>query len=500
MAYKRLTTPEIMAAVDLGSNSFHMVIARFTNGELVVVDRIKEMVRLAEGLGPDNVLTLDSQERALETLARFGDRVKGMPKGSVLAVGTNTLRKAANTRGFLRKAEEALGHDISVVSGAEEARLIYLGVAQTIGASEQPRLVMDIGGGSTEFIIGRAYEPVIRESKYMGCVSFSKKYFPDGALTKRAFDRAVIAAQQEIRGTDSRFKKVGWEQAVGSSGTIRAVYDILVANGTERAITYRGLKALRTLMIEAGCVEKLDSIKGLPVGRAPVLAGGVAILLAAFKSLGIESMSVSDGALREGLLYDLLGRYSDADIRDETIEILATKNQVDTDHAKRVTQTAMQLYEAVADTWELRNNECDRFLAWAAEIHEIGMSISYSRYHKHGSYLVQNSELPGFSREDQKLLWAIIRSHRRSFKAHRFVDLHLPFDRLGPRLTVLLRLAVVLARSRTDDLPLPKIKIKEPHQVRLKFEDDLLDSSPLLLADLQEEASFLAPAFELKFK
>lgn len=500
MAYRRISTPETIAAVDLGSNSFHMVIARYTNGELQVVDRIKEMVRLADGLTNDSELDLASQNRALRTLERFGDRVKGMPRGSVLAVGTNTLRKAANTRGFLNAAQKALGHDIAVVSGAEEARLIYLGVAHTIGRSDRKRLVMDIGGGSTEFIIGKDFEPVIRESKYMGCVSYSKQYFPDGLITKKAFDRAVIAAQQELRGTDTRFRNVGWETVVGSSGTIRAVFDMICANSTERQITYKGLKDLRSLLIQAGRIDKLDGIRGLPTGRAPVLPGGVAILIAAFKSLQIESMTVSDGALREGLLYDLMGRFSDEDIRDETIELLAKKNQVDTEHSRRVRRTAMAMLEGCGEDWGLQNNDCACFLAWAAEIHEIGISISHSSYHKHGSYLVQNSDLPGFSREEQKILWAMVRSHRRAFKLHRFVDLHKPYDVLAPKLTILLRLAVILNRSRRDDVPSFKVKTKNGNQIRLKFEEGYLEASPLLNADLVEEAQFLAPAFELKFK
>lgn len=492
--------PEFIAAIDLGSNSFHMVIARFVDGELQIVDRLKEMVRLADGLGTDNLLDVGSQARALAALERFAERLRGMPDGSVRAVGTNTLRKAENTRMFLRQAEAVLGHPIEVVAGAEEARLIYLGVANSIGPGGGKRLVMDIGGGSTEFIIGQGFEPLVRDSKYMGCVSFSKRFFPDGNLTKRAFEKAAIAAQQELRPSEKAYRDLGWDTAVGSSGTVRAVQDVITANGIDKTINDRSLKALRQLLIDAGQSSKLETLKGLPAGRAAVLPGGLAIMLGAFRSLQIKEMSVSDGALREGLLYDLVGRFSHIDIRDQTIRLMAAKNQVDVDHAQRVENTAVSLLDQVADDWELTSARCEQLLRWTAQIHEIGLSVAHSRYHKHGSYLVEHADMAGFSREDQKVLWAMIRSHRRSFKMHRFVDLHVPYDVVAPKLTLLLRLAVVFNRSRRDDaVPDVRIKVKDD-QVRLKFPDGFLHESPLMSADLAEEANYLNPFFDLKFR
>lgn len=494
-------SPEVIAAIDLGSNSFHMVIARMVDGELQIIDRIKEMVRLADGLQKDDTIDIASQARALQALDRFAERLRAMPEGSVRAVGTNTLRKAVNTRTFLKQAEAVLGHPIEVVAGAEEARLIYLGVANSIGPGGGRRLVMDIGGGSTEFIIGQGFEPLIRESKYMGCVSFSKRYFPNGVINKRGFDKAMIAAQQELRPSEKAYKDLGWETAVGSSGTVRAVHEVITANNIDKNITYKALKSLRQMLIEAGTTKQLEGLKGLPADRAEVFAGGLAIMLGAFRSLKIQEMTISDGALREGLLYDLVGRFRHVDIRDQTIRLLAAKNQVDAEHALRVENTAMMLLEQVAGDWGLAAERCEMYLRWACQIHEIGLSIAHSRYHKHGSYLVENSDMAGFSRGDQKVLWAMIRSHRRSFKSHRFEDLHPPFQTVAPRLTALLRLAVLFNRSRRDEAaPEVKIKVRDSTGVRLKFPDSFLYEAPLMSADLAEEAVYVKPFFDLRYR
>ena len=479
-----------------------MVIARVVDGELQVVDRIKDMVRLAAGLGKDKKLDDESRERALRALSIFGERLRGLPQGSVRAVGTNTLRKAHDSKAFLKEAEETLGHPIEVISGSEEARLVYLGVVHTLGAANHNRLVMDIGGGSTEFIIGRGFEPLARESKYMGCVSYSNRYFPDGVITRELFDNAVIAARAELESSEHRFIQMGWNNSVGSSGTIRAIHDIIVTHGLEKAgITYPALKQLRSMIVEAGTIDALEGIEGMPSNRAPVFAGGLAILMGAFKSLGIEQMIVSDGALREGVLYDLLGRFSDSDIREQTILHLAEHNQVDYDHALRVADTAQSLLDQVAGIWELYEPPFKQILRWAALIHEIGLSISHSRYHIHGSYLVENSDLPGFSREDQKVLWALVRSHRRRFKPHRFEDLHAPYDVKGMRLAMILRLAVLLNRSRRDAVPNVEVKIKsQPHKIRLKFPEGWLDANPLTRAGLEQERDYVSSAFSLKAK
>lgn len=492
---------DTLAAVDLGSNSFHMVIARVNGEELQVIDRIKEMVRLAAGLDHRNRLDPDSRQRALETLRRFGERLRPLPEGGVRVVGTNTLRKARNAHDFLLEAERALGHPVEIISGSEEARLVYLGVAHSVEHLWGQRLVIDIGGGSTEFIVGTDFEPTFRESKYMGCVSYSQRFFGDGKLTAERFERAEIAARQELQSSAARFKHAGWDVALGASGTIRAIRKIIVKNGWGKAnITLEGMEKIRDKMVKKGKLKKV-SLSGLSDRRRPVFPGGLAILIGAFKSLDIDRMTASDGALREGALYDLLGRIHNRDVREETIDQLAAKYQVDRDHATRVEATAARMLTAVREPWGLGLSVHDVMLRWAARIHELGLAIAHSRYHKHGSYLVENSDMPGFSRQDQKFLWALIRSHRRKFKPHRFDSLPDPFSSTGPRLAVLLRLSVVLNRSRDpDDVPDFELHAPDTTTLELDFAPGALGRNPLTAADLAEEADYLDNAgFELVY-
>ncbi len=493
---------ETIAAVDLGSNSFHMIIARLVGDELQIIDKIKEMVRLAAGLDDQNELDQASRERALEALGRFGERLRPLPRGAVRVIGTNTLRQAKNSRVFLKEVERAIGHPVEIVAGAEEARLIYLGVAHSVEQLTDRRLVIDIGGGSTEFIVGRGFEPELRESKYMGCVSYSKRFFGDGKITKDRFKKAEIAARQELQPSAGDLRELGWDVAIGASGTIKAVRDIVVALGLAPAeeITLDGMKEVRNLAIEKGSIDGLD-LPGLSDRRRPVFIGGLAILIGAFKSLGIRSMIASDGALREGALYDLLGRIHNHDVREETIRALAGKYNVDEKHARLVEQTALELLGSVRGTWGLDEPIDDAMLRWAARIHEIGLAISHSKYHKHGSYLVENSDLTGFSRQDQQILWALVRSQRRKFKPHRFENIAEPLRDHIPRLAILLRLGILLNRSRDpEDVPAFRVEAPDDRTIRFEFVDDGLQRNPLTRADLEEEAEYLEKAdYTLQF-
>lgn len=496
---------EAVAAVDLGSNSFHMVIARNIDGELQVVDRIKEMVRLAAGLDKNNNLEPDARKRALRTLRMFGERLDGIDTDNVRVVGTNTLRKAKNSRDFMVRAEEAIGHRIEIVSGYEEARLVYLGVAHSIGKrAERKRLVVDIGGGSTELVIGEGFEAGVSESKYMGCVSYSQEFFPDGKITRGRFDEAEIAARQELQSSVRKFADEGWDLAIGASGTIRAIHDIIVDQGLARGgITLDAMKELRAQIIDAG---KIDDIKlsALSSRRQPVFPGGLAILMGVFKSLDVEQMIISDGAMREGVLHDLVGRMGELDVRNDTIRQMGAKYSVDQEHARRIEDTAVRLLEQVTDDWQLEGPLYEKMLRWAARIHEAGLAISHSGYHKHGSYLVENSDMPGFSRQDQKFLWAMVRSHRRKFKPHRFDSLPEPYPVTAPRLAMILRLAVLLNRSRQPDaVPEVRMKVKsnKRHKFKLRFPKGWLDEHPLTRADLSEEKSYMKSAgFKMKYR
>ncbi|MEW6648107.1 MAG: exopolyphosphatase [Pseudomonadota bacterium] len=491
-----------IAAVDLGSNSFHMVVARAVNGHLSILDRLRESVRLASGLGTDGELDAAAQQRAIACLERFGQRLRDMPPGSVRAVGTNTLRKARNSDAFLEAAATALGHPIEVISGLEEARVIYLGVSHSLPASPGQRLVMDIGGGSTELIIGEGFEPIYMESLYMGCVSLSQEYFADGSISVKAMRRAEIAAGQELQTIEQDYRRLGWVSAVGSSGTIRAVGDVVQAMGwSDGGITLPALHRLREAMIEAGHVERLSNLQGLPPERAPVFPGGVAILIATFAALGIERMQVSDGALREGLLYDLMGRIRHEDVRSRTISSLSDRYHVDKAQAHRVHDTATYALHQVMHAWKLEEECAASLLEWAAQLHEIGLAVAHSGYHKHGAYLLEFSDMPGFSRQEQKALSALVRSHRRKLSPAVFRVLPEAQRERLMRLAFLLRLAVLLHRSRADILLPPFHLEADGKSITLRFPAGWLELHPLTQADLAQEAEMLKEGkFKLMFE
>lgn len=488
-------SPEpVVAAVDLGSTSFHLIIARIMNGQLHVVDRLRDMVLLATGLDHKNRLSEEAQKRAVECLARFGQRLRGMPASNVRAVGTNTLRRATNADAFLSIAQHTLGFPIEVVAGREEARLIYLGVAHSVAPHAGRRLVMDIGGGSTELIIGEGFAPLSMESLHMGCVSMSRTYFPDGVIRARDMRLAEIAARLELQPIERQYQKLGWQSAVGASGTIRTADKILRANGwSDNGITQQALHKLRDAMLAAGHVQRLkwDDVSG---DRVSVLPGGVAILLAIMEALSIERIEVAEGALREGTLYDLLGRIQHEDARETSIHALMARYQVDVAQAARVENTALLCLAQVAQDWKLVDEEYANLLRWAARLHELGLAIAHNQYHKHGSYIVENSDLPGFSRQEQTRLAGLIRGHRRKFPLEIFAQL--PSTQIDQewRLCVLLRLAVLLHRNRTDS-DLPKFTLAAGKKsLRIQFPQDWLAQHPLTETELGHEANYLATA------
>ena len=374
------------AAVDLGSNSFHMLLARMEGEQLQVLDRLKEMVRLAGGLDEKNRLTEEAQDVAIACLERMGQRLQDVSADQLRVVGTNTLRKAKNSREFLRRAEAAIGHKIEVISGREEARLLYLGVAHSLPNDQGNRLVVDIGGGSTEVIIGEGFEARLRESLHMGCVSMTREHFADGRITKSAWKSAVTHALLELRPLVGDYRRQGWNIAVGSSGSMRSTATVLEENGwSEQGITWSGVKKLKKICLNAGEIDKLSAITGLSEERLPVFIGGVVIIYALFQSFDLEKMDVSLGALREGLIYDLSGRYHHKDIRSRSIDYLAEQFHIDQQQADRVRVLLEKILELSKQSLSLTPDEHD-LLFWAAELHELGLSIAHSQYHKHGAY------------------------------------------------------------------------------------------------------------------
>lgn len=492
---------ESVAAVDLGSNSFHMIVAQIADGRLQVVDRMKEMVRLAAGLDDGNCLSGPVMERAIDTLRRFGQRLRDIPSARVRAVGTNTLRKARNRGEFLGRARRALGQPIDIIAGREEARLIYLGVSHSLEDDGLERLVVDIGGGSTELILGRHFHPRRMESLHMGCVEMSRRFFADGAIDAARMREAEIAALQEFEPISAEYRRIGWDSSIGASGTILAVQQIVEQAGWgQDGITAQALRKLRKALIAAEHIRHLD-LAGLQPERAPVFPGGVAILGALFESLDIAHMRAASGALREGLLYDLVGRIHHEDVRETTVEGLVRRYHIDATQAERVAAGALALLQQAPVAWGLDGAAHAQWLGWAARLHEIGLSISHSHYHKHGAYLIANLDLPGFSQGEQSLLALLIRGHRRKLPQTDLDGLAEPSGRQALYLCLILRLAVVLHRGRSET-ELPAITLEgDPASIKLRFPPEWLARHPLTEADLAVEADYLrGVGLKLRFK
>jgi exopolyphosphatase/guanosine-5'-triphosphate,3'-diphosphate pyrophosphatase len=468
-----VNSTDLVAAVDLGSNSFRMLVAQAVNTpsgtQLRPIDTLRESVRLAAGLTEDKLLGNDAYQRGLIAIRRFGERIREFDPKNVRAVATNTLRVAKNAQQFVRDAEEALGFPIEVIAGVEEARLIYIGAAHEVPAVQGNRLVIDIGGGSTEFIIGKGYEPKLMESLYIGCVSHSLRFFPKGNIDAHAFKEAELAARREIQVISGAYLKSGWNQVIGSSGTARALAELIGSNsfnshgdglsmGRVNAgsglITREGLKNLKKHLLKYEHVNQVELI-GLKDDRRSVWPGGLAIMLAAFDELGIEAMEVTDAALRSGVIYDLLGRSQHHDMRYVTVEQFMQRYAVDRDQAARVGQLAADFLQQLPKPEAESRADNVALLQWAANLHEIGLSISHNGYHKHSAYIAGNADMPGFSKNDQARLAALLIGH--TGKLGKLAN-NPSFQ--DWRMLFCLRLAQVLCRGR-NDTQFPEVRVSE---------------------------------------
>jgi exopolyphosphatase / guanosine-5'-triphosphate,3'-diphosphate pyrophosphatase len=481
---------QTLAAVDLGSNSFKLQVARVQGEQLYWLDALKEPVRLAAGLDRNKKLTAESQQKALDCLQRFNERLRGLPREAVRCVGTSALRVAKNASAFIEEAEAALGFPIEIIAGREEARLIYLGVVHSLPVSDKRRLVVDIGGGSTECITGIGARQENRESLLMGCVNFSLRYFPEGKIDKASMKAAELEARLKAQGVEAEFSRGRWDEAVGSSGSIRAIADILEANGWGQGISAAGMAQLREALLKAGHVNRLE-LAGLKADRMPVLAGGFAILSGLFSELGITHMQPATGALREGILYDLLGRMSDHDMREETVAEFVRRYHVDRLQAGRVEKLALRLFNGIAPRDDADRIEARRFLAWAARLHEIGISIAHSGYHKHSAYILENADMPGFSSNDQARLALLARAQRGALnKAPQFSAASQQAVSEADRLLVwMLRQAVILCRSRADSDSRDMAADMTSSGYRLRLPAGWLEHNPLTRRALEEEAA-----------
>lgn len=482
-----LADGDLLAAVDLGSNSFHMVVARYVLGQIRVVDRLREMVRLAEGLDERRGLQPAVRDRALDCLSRFGQRLREVPSDRVRAVATHTVRQLAEPQSFLVPAETALGHGIEVISGREEARLVYQGVAHAHPPKPgQRRLVMDIGGGSTECIIGAGLLALERESLQVGAVSSTRRFFPDGRLTRRRWDEALVDVGAEFQQFATVYRALGWQEALGSSGTNKAIGEICAAMKlTKGAVTAEALPVVRDRLLAAGHVDAID-LPGLSPERRPIIAGGLLVLEAAFGALGLQRMAVSRAALREGVLHDLVGRISDNDPRDASVDALMVRYGIDTAQARRVQATALRLFDQVAAAWQLTADD-RAMLGWAARLHELGLAIAHSQYQVHGAYVLSHSDIAGFSQHEQRFLAALERAHRRRVPRSTFEALPDRVLAAARRTTQLLRLAVLLHRAHEADA-IPRLDARaDGDALHVSLDRGWLAARPLLAADLEGE-------------
>jgi len=482
----------LYAAIDLGSNSFHLIVIRKTDDKIQVIDSHKEMIRLRSGLDDKGYLTEKAFESGINCLAKFGQLLNNIPENQVRAVGTNTLRNAKNSRDFIEQAEDALGHDIDIVTGEEEARLIFLGVSHGLAKADKQHLIIDIGGGSTEFIIGENFKHKHLTSTEMGCVSISQLFFKNGKISDLSTSKAINHCRRILKPHSKTLIKKGWQEAVGASGSIKSIGNLLKENAlTEGEITLKGMQSIKKKLIEAGSTKDAMSqgLKGLKEERLPVFIGGLAILIAAFQELKIKSMQVSTSALREGLIYDNLGRLNQKDVREASVTRLQSWLKVDEQHAERITKTALQLLENYRKDSKLKciHLSFSKLLAWAAKLHEGGISISYKRYRYHSAYLVKNAELSGFSQQEQQILSAMVLNHQGKLNMKSFDGFNKKQQKNLIRLTLLLRLSVLLHRDREGDDIDCQLSFKN-EQVILAFQQRWLDEHPLTYEDLEAEA------------
>ncbi|HZD19815.1 MAG TPA: exopolyphosphatase [Burkholderiales bacterium] len=474
---------ETLAAVDLGSNSFHLEIGRVVEHQIYPLDAVREVVRLGGGLTAEKRIDRATQAAAFEALAKFAERLRGFARQRVRAVGTNALRVAKNGSQFLREARAVLGFPIEVISGREEARLIYLGVAHALPVSAQRRLVVDVGGGSTEFVIGTGLEPQLTESLYMGCLSYSLKYFGEGKIDKPRMKAAELAARQELAGILHAYRGAGWDEAVGSSGTARSLENILRENGfAAQGLTREGLEKLRALLVKHERADP-DRIGGLRPNRAPVLPGGVAIMKAVFDELGIDSMRVSEGALRHGVLYDLLGRVEHRDMREVTVAQFMRRYHCDPAQAERMKSLALTIYDALTPGADREEDAERQLLEWSARLAEIGLSIEHTQYHKHSAYVLSNADMPGFSRMEQARLARIVLAHRGKLRKMQDAGL----EGADWKLVFALRVAALILRRRTD-AGLPFLRVAaDTGGFAIDLPQSWLDDNALSAAALESE-------------
>jgi len=487
------------AAIDLGSNSFHMVVAEPEGSSIRIIDSLRVPVRLGAGLDSEKKLKKQTRLAALDALGQFAQRLRGVPLKQVRIVGTNTLRRAKNSSDFMNEAQAILGKRIDIIAGREEARLIFSGVSHAAPDPDTQRLVIDIGGGSTELIIGKGFKPELLESINMGCVSYTGRFFSDKKISASDIKRASVDAQIELSPIALDYIETGWSEVTGCSGTIKAVSRILEELGFSGGeITRDGIRSLINAIDKAGSVDKLN-LQSISSNRSAVICGGLAILHAIMKTLKIRQLHASPVALREGLIFDMVGKAEHIDIQSQTLHNLINRYDIDAQQSQRVETAAITFFEQVKKSWKLDEDTDQQQLIWAAKLHELGKAVAHTQYHKHGAYIIGNSDLIGFSLVEQKVLSLLVRYHRRKIIVSEFDSLEKSEKLRVVKLLSLLRLAVLVHRGRhTANLEQFKLKVKE-NQLTVSVNEGWLEENPLTSAELVAEADrLLLIDFKLK--
>lgn len=475
----------LYAAIDLGSNSFHMLVVREVAGSVQTLARIKRKVRLAAGLDPHNHLSREAMQRGWQCLKLFSERLQDIPREQIRVVATATLRLASNAAEFLHTAEAILGCPIQVISGQEEARLIYHGVAHTTGGPAQ-RLVVDIGGGSTELVTGSGAQATQLYSLSMGCVTWLERFFSDRNLGQENFDAAEQAAREMVRPLAPQLCQQGWQICVGASGTVQALQEIMVAQGMDERITLPKLRQLKQRAIQCGKLEELE-IEGLTLERALVFPSGLSILLAIFQELNIEYMLLAGGALREGLVYGMLDLPVEQDIRSRTLRNLQRRYLLDIEQAERVSQLATNFSLQVANAWQL-DARCRELLHAACLLHEIGLSVDFKQASQHAAYLIRHLDLPGFTPAQKKLLATLLQNQSNTIDLPLLSQQNAVLPRMAQRLCRILRLAIIFASRRRDDT-LPAVRLRaNDEELHITLPRGWLEQHPLRAETLEQES------------
>ena len=484
------TSPPLYAVIDLGSNSFHMLITRQLADSVQVVDKVKRKVRLASGLDDNNILSDAVMAKGLQCLSFFAERLQTIPAKNIRIVATATLRLAENRTDFIEKAEQILNQKIALLSGIEEANNIYLGVAHT-SCSADKRLILDIGGASTEIIVGHDFDVKKAISLNIGCVTFNQRFFPNGAISTDNFAQAIQAAERAIEPIRDDYLNIGWQCVLGGSGTMQALAEIRIIQHKPSILSLEFLYQIQQQLLTFDNINDVK-IAGLSAERSPVIASGLAVLIALFQQFSIKSLTLSSGALREGLLYEMLPNSRNSNIRQRTINALTTRFHIDRQHANNINAQIHKLFDQVASSWQLTKDNAFAILQNSCDLHEIGLLLAYKNHQQHSAYILSHADLAGFSVPDRQLLITFVKLYKGEFVAGELAEQSAIDINQARKLLAIFRIAIILCRDRTGEV-LPSYTASVTEQdFQLNLPESWLMQHPLIADELQQETQHFA--------